>query len=90
MTNFSARFRRTALFRRGGGQVSHPGPRPRSTAGTTTEAAMSSSVWTLAAAAKSWRTLNVRHPLSLGDPDAEVGPDDPAALDLELVPGACR
>ena len=30
-------------------------------AGTTTEAVMSSSVWILAAAAKSWRTLYVRH-----------------------------
>ena len=48
---------------------------------------MSSSVWILAAAAKSWRTLNVRQALSVHQADAEVGADELAVAELQLVAG---
>ena len=70
---------RSAVFRYGAAS--------RSRAGTTTEAEMSSSVWILAAAAKSWRTLNVRQALLGHQADAQVGADELAVAVLQLVAG---
>ncbi len=56
-------------------------------AGTTTEAEMSSSVWILCAAAKSWRSLKVRQSPVGEEADAEIGADEFAVVEFEFVAG---
>ena len=63
------------------------GSAPSRAAGTTTEAVMSSSVCTLSAATKSWRSLNVRQACERQQADAQVGADELAAERLQLVAG---
>ena len=48
---------------------------------------MSSSVWTLAAAAKSWRTLKRPPGVVAFEADAQVRADELAVAELQLVAG---